>query len=366
MTTWETFVAVQIERGAIAAEYSEAPLVASYGDPAAEYRAVSSGPAIVDRSYRALIEVRGTERTNWLHNLTTNQVKTLGRGEGNHAFVLNTQGRILFEVNVLVLEESIWVDLDRRFLAVALKHFDKYIITEDVTITDRSDDFVRLGLVGEAARMLASEFGVSNAVSMPALSTAAGRWKETPMLVMRHDFCGPFGVELFVPSECPVELWEELTAPSRPDPAITAGDDAVQAHRIEMGLPWPGREITDEHTPAETGRIERAVSFDKGCYLGQEIVERMRSRDVVARELCGLRILHDVVPPRGARLVDHEGKAIGQVTSSCYSPAQGGVIALGYLRRGSTAPGTGLKVAWDGGSTPAEVTGLPFGDTPVN
>lgn len=323
-----------------------------------EYRAIGAGAAIVDRSYRALLEVTGTDRTTWLHNLTTNQVKNLDRGDGNYAFVLNVQGRILFDVNLLVRAESIWLDLDRRFLETAKRHFSKYAITEDVTVVDRSAEFVRFGLVGPGAVALLAELGAPNAAVLPTLGLSQIEWRGVVIPLIRHDFCGPFGVELFVPAEQAVEFRRECCESGK---AVPVSDDAVQVHRIEAGIPWPGHEITDEYLPAETRQLERAVNYQKGCYLGQEVVERMRSRAVVARQLVGLRLDGSAIPALRSEISDPEGKPVGQVTSSCYSPALNCPIALAYVRTPHATPGTQLTMTNDGESAIcATVANLPF------
>lgn len=360
MAEWSRFVQQQLSGEARAAEISHQPLVGSYGDLDAEYRALSDGPALVDRSYRGLLEIRGADRASWLHNLTTNEVKNLLPGQGNYAFACNAQGRILFDVNIVVRADSIWVDLDRAYLDFTRAHFDKYIIIEDVVVGDRSDDFVRLGLVGERAKAILAELGVEQAESMPRLGTAEITWEDCSIPVMRHDFCGPFGVELFVPSARAVELWWALSDPSGPQCAIPAGYDAVQIHRIEAGLPWPLREITDEYLPAETKQFDRAVSFTKGCYLGQEVIERMRTRRAVARQLVGLQVEGEAIPPGGAVLIADDDRPVGQVTSACRSLATGGVIAMGYVKTASAAIETSLRVGWEDRSAGAVVMRLPL------
>jgi len=324
-----------------------------------EYRALGIGPAIVDRSYRALLDVTGADRATWLHNLTTNQVKNLGRGEGNYAFVLNIQGRILFDVNVLVRAESIWLDLDRRFLETAKKHFSKYAITEDVTVVDRSAEFVRFGLVGPGAMALLTELGAANAAAMSTLGLSRIEWRGAVIPLIRHDFCGPFALELFVPTDRAVDFRSTLVDQHR---AFPVGDDAVQVHRVEAGIPWPGHEITDEYLPAETRQLARAVNYQKGCYLGQEVVERMRSRAVVARQLVGLR-LDALLPSQGEgrgeeqpQVLDPGGKPIGQVTSTCHSPMLGCPIALAYVKTAHSSTGSRLTVS----GIPATVVDLPF------
>lgn len=360
LTEWSHFVQQQLRGGACPARASYQPLVGCYGDLNAEYRALADGPALVDRSYRGLLEITGADRASWLHNLTTNEVKNLSPGQGNYTFACNAQGRILFDLNILVRADAAWVDLDRGFLDLARAHFDKYIIIEDVQVGDRSNEFVRLALVGERATTMLAEAGIEHAESMPRLGTAEITWGDCSIPVIRHDFCGSFAVELFVPSAKAVELWRELSDTSRPQRAAPAGDDAVQIHRIEAGVPWPHREITAEYLPAETGQFIRAVSFTKGCYLGQEVIERMRTRGVLARRLVSLQVEGDAIPPGGAMLIADDDKPVGQVTSACHSLASGCVIALGYVKTPSAAGGTPLRVDWDDQTVHGIVAELPL------
>ena len=367
---WQEFVQTQLDSGAVGVIGEAQPRVARNAALETECQALDAGPAFVDRSYRALLEVTGADRATWLHNLTTNQVKNLGCGEGNYAFVLNIQGRILFDLNLLVRADSIWLDVDRRFLETAKKHFAKYIITEDVTVVDRSEEFVRFGLVGAKAASLLSELGAANAAAMSQLSV--GRvidpTSALALAIMRHDFCGPFAVELFVPAEKAVDFWRAHVESGK---AVPVGDEAVQVRRIEAGIPWPGHEITDEYLPAETRQLDRAVNFQKGCYLGQEVVERMRSRHVVARQLVGLRLDGSAVPPLKSQIFtpspsEGEGrgegpKPTGQVTSACHSPTFGCPIALAYVRTPHATPGTQLTMSSEGESAIcATVVDLPF------
>jgi folate-binding protein YgfZ len=364
MQSWNEFVGGFLVADAQEATQGGRRVVARYGRVETEYGALRSGPAIVDRSYRGLLEATGKDRVAWLHNLTTNQVKTLGRGEGNYAFALNVQGRILFDMNVIVRADSVWIDMDRGFLPVARKHFEKYIIMEDVRIADRSDEGVRLALVGEGAGRLLVELGAAHAATTASLGMTKVSWCDTSIEVFRHDFCGSFAVELFVPVEQATAVWRELTNDARALRAVPAGDDAVQICRIETGIPWPRREIADEYLPAETRQLERAVSFQKGCYLGQEVVERMRSRQAVARLLCGLEVEGDVAPAEGAEVRGADGKRVGEVTSVCHSIGLGRVIALSYVKTSSASPGTKVEIVGGDAITNAVVVLLPFVGSP--
>lgn len=325
-----------------------------------QYRALLAGPAWIDRSYRSLIEVTGNDRLAWAHNLTSNQVKSLGHNEGNYAFALNVQGRILFDLNLVNRAESIWIDLDGRFLQTALRHFNKYIIMEDVRLVDRSQDFVRAALAGEKAKSLLADLGSRQAAAMSAISMTNLRFDNEIVEVLRHDFCGEFSCDLFLPASIATKVQGSHPSAGKSVPVVNVADEAVQLRRIEAGIPWPGAEIMDDVLPAETRQMERAVSFQKGCYLGQEIVERMRARKVVARLLSGLKIDGDIIPGPGAEILSSDGAVVGKVTSACRSLALGIPIALAYLKMASATPGAELQIRANGQVVPAKVTDLPF------
>ena len=360
MREWDDTVRASISAGAIEGSRSSRTLVARYGDLRGEYDALADGIALIDRSYRCVLEISGADRAPWLHNLTTNQVKPLQPGDGNYAFSANIKGRILFDLNILVGEESIVVDLDRRFVDTAIAHFNKYKVIEDVTIRDRREDFVIIALAGAGAPGLLAALGATHASTMPVLGHTPVSVLDSPMKMVRHDFCGSFAIELHVPADVAGDVWRALAGRGDEHRAMPVGADAVEIRRIEAGLPWPGSEITDDVLPAETGQFERAVSFNKGCYLGQEIVERMRSRGSVAKRLVGLHIQGDSVPTGETRLELSSGHVVGAVTSACHSPAGNGVVALGYVKSASAEVGTELKAVWDQASAGALVVGFPI------
>jgi folate-binding protein YgfZ len=342
--------------GAHLAHVAGVAMAVDYGHPAGEYAAVRSGAAIYDAGDRGLIDVRGRDRAGWLHNLTTNAVKTLQTGQGHYAFVLSVKGRILFDLNLLVREDAFWLDIDRRFVAEALGHFERYTISEDVQCRDRSGEFARIGLLGPAAGEVVEALGAMEVEAMPALSSRTVPLAGRQRLMVRHDFAGVFGVELYVEAADAAACWKRLLEIGRPVGLRPVGWSAVNILRIEAGIPWCGRDIDDEVVPAETGQAGRAVSYTKGCYLGQEVVERMRSRGVVANRLVGLRFSGaDVAPQAGLKAEEAE---VGRVTSVCESPAVGGWIGLGYVRAGHAGAGTRLMVGGTG--VAAEVCEVPF------
>jgi folate-binding protein YgfZ len=338
-------------------EVGTASVVSDFGAPKAEYDDALQAAGLYDARDRGLIEITGNDRASWLHNLVTNAVKTLRPGEGNYAFATNAKGRILFDGNIVVLADRIWFDVDRRYAAKALAHFDRYIITEDVSVRDRSDEYCRMTLLGPRAADIAGALGATQARVMASIGSTTVPLVGKQRLLVRNDFAGVLGLELYVESADAAACWQRLLEIGRPV-IRPVGQAAVDVLRIEAGIPVYGQDIDEETLPAETQQLERAVSFSKGCYLGQEVVERMRSRGALARKLVGLKLSGTGgVHPGNALNVD--GVEVGRLTSLCESYAAGGTIGLGYIKSSHAVPGTVLTVE----STPAvsaSVHVLPF------
>lgn len=358
MSSLDAIVAAARDTGAALTD-TKPPRVWCYGDLRGEHRALAEGPGVVDRRDRAMIEITGRDRTTWLHNLTTNEIKKLAPGEGNYAYVLNVQGRIQFDVHVLVRPESILLDLDRRWLSRARAHFEKFTITEDVAVNDLSDGRARLALTGMNRGALLDELGAGHARNLPACSTTTVVWRDVELLMFRHDGFGVPATEIELPDEHAGTFWRWLCEPGRTFPAAPIGVQALQIRRMEAGIPWPMTELHDGVLPAETGQLPRAVSFQKGCYLGQEVVERMRSRGIVARRLVGLLFDADDPPQPGTKLLDGAGNEAGSVTSACRSIQLDRSVALGYVKAALAIAGTTL-LAVGNGTAPATVADLPM------
>ncbi|TWT40976.1 Aminomethyltransferase [Phycisphaerae bacterium RAS1] len=324
MQTESAFQNADAFRPAAWIEYRGVRLAARFGDVAEEFRAAREGAALVDRSDRGVLAITGNDRKAWVHNLVTNAVKTLDDRSGNYAFACDVRGRIQFDMNILVLPDRLLLDIDAATCASAAAHFERYLITEDAKIEDVSGFFARLGCCGARADAVAAALGATNFSAMAQLGTLGVTGGAE---LFRHDFAGTPGFELIVPRTDAPAWWQRLAAAG----ATPAGFAAIDALRIEAGIPWPGRDIDDKTLPAETQQIERAISFNKGCYLGQEVVERMRSHGALARRLVRLRIAGraELAPP--ATLLK-AGADVGRVTSAAPHPATDELLALGYLK----------------------------------
>ena len=324
------------------------------------YEAATRNVGLIERSDRALLVVRGADRAAWLHNLVTHEVKKLSPGQGNYAFATNVKGRVLFDLNLLVQPEAIWLDIERDHLTPARTHLERYIITEDVTIDDQTEHALRLALTGPACATLAERLGLSTLPEMGQLDSAAIEIAGHDVTAFRHDFAGLPGVEIIALDGDPTGRLRAAVQEAGASLGLAdVSPDTAEVLRIEAGRPGMGGELDGEVLPAETGQVDRAVSYHKGCYLGQEIVERMRSRGSLARQLVGFRIDGATVPAPGVT-VSASDSEVGRITSACQSPAAGGPIALGYVRSAKAAPGTAVAIATTAAPLSATVAALPF------
>jgi folate-binding protein YgfZ len=301
-----------------------------------DYQALTEDAGLVDLGHRTQIELRGADRATFLHNLCTQEIRKLTIGAGCETFLTSVQGKTLAHVFVFGTPESLVLETVAREAEKILKHLDHYLVCEQVTLTDRSDQWSELYLGGpHSERVLDKLTGtrLSEARLAHAAATLGGR----PVWLRRADLAGRVGFLVNARSDDVEAVRAALCEAG----AVACGAEAFEAARIEWGFPLFGRDITDKNFPQEVARDSLAISFVKGCYLGQETVARIDALGHVNRTLAGLRFLGATIPPTGLeiRVAD---QTIGQVTSTAYSPRLGAPLALGYVRRGSNAPGTRL------------------------
>ncbi|HEY4307808.1 MAG TPA: glycine cleavage T C-terminal barrel domain-containing protein [Pirellulales bacterium] len=324
----------------------------NFGDTAAEYAVLSSAVGLVDLSDRTQIELTGADRQSFLHNLSTNEVRRLATGAGCEAFLCNVQGHTLALVNIFCGAETLVIETVPGEEAKLLKHLDKYLIREKVELHGRSEPWAELLLAGPRAESLLQ--GSANALLQRTFDSVTGQLANVPVSIRRVDFTQPTGFLISCDRTLAGDLWKHLRdAGARP-----CGREAFEIARIEAGTPFYGRDLTDGNLPQELARDARAISFTKGCYIGQETVARLDALGHVNRTLCGVRFAGPEVPPVGIEFTDDAGKSLGQVTSAAFSPRLNAPLALAYVRRGSNAPGTKIATA----AGPAEVISLPIGD----
>jgi folate-binding protein YgfZ len=293
-----------------------------------------------------------------LNNLVTNVIKTLQPGEGNYAFATNVKGRVVFDVNMLVLDDRLWLDVDERMVKAAMAHLERYIITEDVRLEDISSVMRRVAVMGPKASELVSRLRLGNLAPMSQLQHVTGAIAGADVRMLRNDFTGLPTADFVLAGEGAVAASNEISrlAGELALPELYA--DVIEILRIEAGIPRSVDDIDDSIVPPETGQIERGISYHKGCYLGQEVIERMRSHGILARTLVGMRIDGDSPPPKGAA-VKVAGQEVGRVTSCCWSETLQSLLALGYVKLAHSKAGTTASVVTEAGEHAATVVALP-------
>lgn len=327
-------------------------------DVGAEYRAVREAAGLLDLSYRRKVVVAGSDRTAFLQGMLSNDVASLQPGQGCRAAFLTVQGRLVADLRLYARADTFLLDADPEAAAGLVPGLEKHLIADDVEMTDVTAETVTLSIQGPKADQVMR--AVSDA--LPAMSrqfdhadiTVTG---EVVTVARVHD-AAAFGYELFVPVTAGPEVWRAVLERGAPHGLRPVGRAAFEILRVEAGIPWYGVDMDASRLVLEVG-LEDAVSTTKGCYLGQEVVERTSARGHVNRKLTGLRLAEGAVPARGAA-IHVDGKDVGVVTSAVDSPALGRPIALGYVRREHLTPGTRVMVSVTGGEVVAEVTALPF------
>lgn len=323
-----------------------------------QYHAAIAGAGVFVNGNRATIEVTGADRANWLSNLVTNVVKTLKPGEGNYAFATNVKGRTVFDLNILVLEDRLWLDIAAAWRDRAMAHLNKYIITEDVALADKTSVLSRVAVMGPRAVEIVQAIGFGNLGPMANLQHLSGRIGGADVVMVRNDFAGLTTAEFIVPIDSVASAQAAIAGAVSGFECGQLTHAAVEVLRIEAGIPLSGSDIDEEVVPPETGQIERGISYHKGCYLGQEVIERMRSHGILARKLVGLKLDGESLVTPGS-VVRRDGKEIGRITSACWSEAVGGPLALGYLKTLHIQPETSVSVDDAGSERTGVVVALP-------
>jgi len=327
---------------------------ADFGDVRAEFQALISGCGVYDLCSRAKISLSGVDRVRWLNGMVTNNVRDLAHGHGVYAFALNPQGHILGDLYAYNRGESLLVDTDQSQVEKILAVFEKYIIMDDVEVADISNKLTAIGIAGPGAREALRVSGFEVPELEPLRFVDLTR-QQISLTVVRGDKAGVESFELWLAHEHVGSVYKGLVrAGARP-----VGTAAVELLRIAAGIPRYGADIRERDLPQETEQ-ERALNFVKGCYVGQEIVERIRSRGQVRRKFTGFDV-PGVLPAPGSK-VQVDGKDVGEITSAASLPWASGDrgVALGYIRREVATPGKLL----DAGGIEARVAHLPFTQGP--
>ncbi|MGD0222872.1 MAG: aminomethyltransferase family protein [Terriglobia bacterium] len=342
-----------IAQGATLAEYHGAMVPSRFTDPAAENRAVRTACGLFDFSFRAKFRMIGRDHARLLQRLVSNDVKKLAPGQGTYATLLNAQGHIVVDLRLYCAEDGFLVDTDADLREKSIQSFRRYIIADQVEI--EPVDLYALAFQGPRARGLLEKTLHIDLPAMQEFDHFASNYAGFLIRVVRATSTGEEGYEVWVNAAGIEAVWGAACGQAPTYDMLPCGWQALESLRIEAGIPRYGQELGEDVIPLEAGLLN-ALSFNKGCYIGQEIVERARSRGHVNWKLMGL-IVNAEQPLQPGEKAAAEGREVAEVTSSCISPTLGKPIALAYVRREFTEPGAKLTFA---SGVAAEVAALPF------
>jgi folate-binding protein YgfZ len=337
------------------AEYRGVETAARFSDRRQEFSALVKGCGVFDLGFRTRLSLKGGDRARWMNGMVTNNIRDLAAGCGIYAFLLNPQGRILGDMHVFNRGETLIVETDRTQLEKITATFDHYIIMDDVEVADIGAEQSAIGLSGPKSREILSAVGIKipelQALQMvnPQCVCDCGCVECT---LIRGEDAPHESYEIWLAPKDVLKTWKALVAAG----ATPIGSEALEMQRIMAGIPLYGVDIRERDLPQETGQ-ERALNFSKGCYVGQEIVERIRSRGNVHRKFAGFVLQAGARIIAGDKIFSGE-KEVGELTSIAAVPAESGelIVALGYIRREIGTPGREVQI----GAEQATVAQLPL------
>lgn len=348
--------------GATFTEITGSEAVLHYRDWHAEYLALHESAAVLDLSFRSRLCLTGADRVRFLHGQVTNDVKKLVPGQGCYAALVTAKGKMQSDLIIYSLPEELLLDFEPGLAAVVAERLEHYIIADDVQITDAAAAYGLLSVQGPQAATMVRQLALFAQIPETAASLASVNDAELGELYLTNQpRTGSAGFDLFAPTAALPALWERLLAAARPVGGCAAGWQALELARLEAGIPRYGADMDETNLPLEAGLENRAVSFAKGCYIGQEVIARIRTYGQVTKALRGLRLAEDLstLPAKGAKLFA-TGKEAGYITSSAFSPALRANVALGYVRKECNQPGTELTWQAADGESRATIVALPF------
>jgi folate-binding protein YgfZ len=377
------------------AELNGTEVVSDYGDWLAEHAALRETAGVIDLSFRSRLCLVGADRARYLHGQVTNDVKKLRVGEGCYSAITTAKGKMESDLNIFALADELLLDFEPGLTEKILQRLGKFIVADDVQIVDAAPHYGLLSVQGPKAAEVIGALGLIGGDALPRVQADrqvspaivkisdatlgeiylanhvrldSSRWGETPSSPDSSEIgsrgLSPHqkiaGFDLFVPNNSLGAVADKLIAAAKQIDGRACGWRAFETARIEAGIPRFGADMDETNIPLECGIERRAIVYSKGCYIGQEVINRIHSVGHVNRELRGLRLAIDLktLPARGDKLF-HAGKEAGYVTSAVKSPVFGN-IAFGYVRREANQIGNELMLRTAAGESPVKIVALPF------
>jgi len=304
-----------------------------------QYNAAHNAAALIDRSSQGTIALTGSDRASFLHALLTNDIARLTSGQGVYAAYLTPQGRMISDMGVIETGARMLLTVERDIAAPLAERFDKLIFSEDVQAKDVTGDVIAIGVHGpSAARMIQQAAGIS----VVGLADQYDNITSGSVTIVRDDALGLPGYDVYVPAGGADAMRAKLVEAG----AVTASEETGETLRIEAARPRFGIDMNTDTIPLEAGIEDRAISFTKGCYVGQEVIIRVmhRGHGRVARRLVSIVVTDGTVPARGSK-IQLGDRVVGEITSATASPKLGTALALAYVQREHAVPGADLTVS---------------------
>lgn len=327
-----------------------------------EYQFLESGLGLIDQSRRGRICLLGEDRVRFLNGQITNQLDSLPTGYGVLAGLVNAKGKLEADLRVYVLRDELLLDFEPGLTEKITQRLEKYIIADDVEVVDVTGDYGSFSLLGPLARQaLLNHPGIQKAPDTELGVEVITTKNETEWVVIRNSRWGFEGYDILAPWDELIPLADHFTQFAKVNRGGWIGETAQDIHRIEAGWPKYGVDMDESNLAPETGLEKSAISYNKGCYIGQEVIARIRTYGQVAKSLRGFWLPEEFEnpPPSGTELY-FNGKKVGYLTSLLKSSKYGRWIALGYARKECNKPGSALKLGSAEAEFEAMVVSLPF------
>ena len=321
--------------GAQFGEVNGTEVVARYGEPVAEYTALQQTAGVLDLSHRSRICLTGVDRARFLHGQVTNDVNRLRTGEGCYAAITTAKGKMESDLNIYALADELLLDFEPGLTEKITGRLEKFLVADDVQIVEVAALYGLLSVQGPKANDVIKALGIfAELPAKPFQSVKVSDSMLGEIYLIAIDRTAFSGFDLFVPTDSLGAVVDKLIAAAKSIGGRACGWDALEIARIEAGIPRYGADMDESNIPLECGIEARAISYQKGCYIGQEVINRIHSIGHVNKELRCLRLegAASVVPTKGDKFF-HDGKEAGYLTSAAKSPVTDAILALGYVRR---------------------------------
>ena len=333
--------------------------ILDYGNAVEEHKNVRENVGIIDLSFIGKIKVTGKDNATYLHNRLSNSIETLKTGQGCYATLLDYKGRMISDLWVHRLADLILVTTNAHTCKELYDNFQKFIFSEDVQFEDITDSWGIISVQGPNSKLLINKVFNSQLDEMQIRDIREMEFQNINGFITKTEWTGEEGYHLIYPNNILSSLWSELINQGKELNVRPFGLTAFDSLRLEAGIPIFNRDMNNENIPLESGLKERAISYTKGCYPGQEIIARITNLGHPRQMLVGLEIQSEK-PVSAKSTINVDEQEIGKITSCLYSPTFSKVLALGYVQWGKHEPGGKVEIKTGDSKINAQIVSLPF------